>query len=336
MDGSGPMSDIVVSSRIRLARNIAGFVFFSHADPDQQKELLEHIRSKVMETELQESLWYITMDETPDLERLMLAERHLISRRLAEGSGPRAVALSHDESLALMINEEDHIRVQVLSSGQQLEETYENINRVDNILENKMEFSFSPKYGYLTACPTNVGTGIRVSVMLHLPALKMTGQIDKVFRSAKEMHLAIRGLYGEGTEPIGDFYQLSNQTTLGKSEEQLINELITQAVEPMVEYERRAREKLLKERTVALDDKIFRAIGVLTNARLISSEEASYMLSMIRLGIHLDRIHDITLKTLNELFLLTQPGHLQNICQKELEPHERDEARAQFIRQHLN
>ena len=335
MDGSGPMSDIVVSSRVRLARNVAGYLFFSHADDEQQSEVLEFIRIKVMETELKDTLWYIDMNDTPNRQRQMLAERHLISRRLAEGQGSRGVALSHDESLALMINEEDHIRVQVLLSGLQLDESYEQINRIDDLLEEKMDYAFSPKYGYLTACPTNVGTGIRVSVMLHLPGLKMTGQIEKVFRAAKEMHLAVRGLYGEGSEPTGDFFQLSNQTTLGKTEQEIIEGLITLAVNPIVEYERRARAKLLKDRQTALDDKIYRAVGVLRGARLISSEEAMYMLSLVRLGIHLERIDDVKLKMLNELLMLTQPAHLQNYYEKDLEPGERDVLRAEFIRSRL-
>ena len=335
MDGSGPMSDIVISSRIRLARNVAGFLFFSHADKEQQRELLDFIRGKVMETELKNDLWYVNMEETAPLERLVLVERHLISQRLVDREGPCGVALSHDESLSVMINEEDHIRMQVLASGLQLEETYDYSNRIDNLLEKKMDYSFSPKYGYLTACPTNVGTGLRVSVMLHLPALKIIGQIEKVFRAAKEMHLAVRGLYGEGTEPIGDFYQLSNQTTLGKTETQIIEELTSQAVGPIVEYERRARDKILKDRAIALEDKIFRAIGVLANARMISSEEAIYLLSFVRLGIHLERVTDIDLKTVNELFMLTQPGHLQNLYKRDLAENERDEVRAEFIRNKL-
>ena len=333
MDGSGPMSDIVLSSRIRLARNIAGYLFFSHADQEQQSDLLEYVRRRIMTTELKDELWYLNMAKTRSLERHMLAERHLISRRLAESQGARGVALSHDESLALMVNEEDHLRVQMLASGLQLEETYEHINRIDSLLEEKMEYAFSPKYGYLTACPTNVGTGLRVSVMLHLPALKMTEQMGKVFRAAKEMRLAVRGLYGEGSEPIGDFYQLSNQTTLGKSETDIIEQLISLAVEPIVEYERRARDKLLKDRLTVLDDKIHRALGTLRHARLISSEETAYLLSLVRLGINLERIKGIQLTVVNELFLLTQPAHLQHHYQKKLTADSRDELRAEFIRE---
>jgi protein arginine kinase len=335
LEGTGPQGDVVISSRVRLARNIAGFNFFSHADDGEQADILHFVHDKLMTTPLKKQLWYLEMKETESLEKQILTERHLISKELSAGDGARAVALTHDESLALMINEEDHLRIQSMTSGLQLSQMYQRVTEVDNLLEEQMEFSFSPQYGYLTACPTNVGTGIRVSVMLHLPGLKTTGEIERVFRAAKDMRLAVRGLYGEGSEPIGDFFQLSNQTTLGKSEEQIIDELATQAVEPIIEYERRARHKLLEDKLVSLDDKIFRARGIMENARLISSEETLYMLSYIRLGIHLNRIKNINLKTVNRLFLLTQPAHLQNIFQETLDASARDRARAEFIRKEL-
>jgi len=281
MDGSGPLADIVISSRIRLARNVAGFLFFSHADEEQQAELLEYVSGNIMATELKDDMSFLEMRNTPALQRRILAERYLISRRLADSQGICGVTLAHNESLTIMINEEDHLRLQVLASGLQLREIYEHIDRVEQLLEDRMEYAFSPQYGYLTACPTNVGTGIRVSVMLHLPALKMTGQIEKVLRATRDMNLAVRGLYGEGSEPTGDFFQLSNQVTLGKSEAQIIDELITLAVEPIVDYERQARHKLLKDRTTTLDDKIFRSLGTLTNTRMISSEETLYLLSYV-------------------------------------------------------
>ncbi len=335
MNGEGPESDIVISSRVRLARNIAGYNFYAHSTAAEQAEVLNFVHKKLMATRLKDQLKYLEMDETTPLERQLLTERHLISKELAEGEGPRAVALRPDETLALMINEEDHLRIQMMAGGLQLQETYQQIGAVDELLEEKMEYAFSPQYGYLTACPTNVGTGIRVSVMLHLPGLKMTGEIEKVFRAAKDMRLAVRGLYGEGSEPIGDFFQLSNQTTLGKTEEQIIDQLVKQAVEPIVAYERLARRKLLDEQLTNLDDKIFRAKGILTSAQLISSDETLYMLSYIRLGIHLGRIKDITIETMNRLFLLTKPGHLQNLFNEQLDENGRDRARAELIRKHL-
>lgn len=336
MEGEGPESDIVISSRVRLARNIAGYRFFAHATADEQAEVLNLVHKNLMATKLKDQLWYLEMNDTTPLERQLLIERHLISKELAEGEGPRAVALTHDETLALMINEEDHLRIQMMAGGLQLKETYQHICLVDDMLEEKMDYAFSPQYGYLTACPTNVGTGIRVSAMLHLPGLKMTGEIEKVFRAAKDMRLAVRGLYGEGSEPIGDFFQLSNQTTLGKTEEEIIDQLVKHAVEPIVAYERLARRKLLEERLTALDDKIYRARGILTHARLISSDETLYMLSYIRLGIHLKRIKNVSIEMMNRLFLLTKPSHLQHLYQEQLDEHSRDRARAELIRKHLS
>ena len=331
----GPVSDIVISSRVRFARNIAGFHFYSQANSKQREEILQFAHDKLMSANLCSKLWYVTMADTSELERKLLTERHLISRELAEKEGARAVAWTHDESLAVMINEEDHLRIQVMANGLQLHKTFKRICEVDDLLERQIEYAFSSQYGYLTACPTNVGTGIRVSVMLHLPGLKMTQEIEKVFRAAKDMRLAVRGLYGEGSEPIGDFFQLSNQITLGKTEEEIIENLVVHAVEPIVEYEKQARKKLMQEKQEALDDKIFRAMGILSNARLISSEEALYMLSYIRLGIHLGRIRGVEISTVNRLFLLSQPAHIQNLYQETYDASQRDRARAEYIRKSL-
>ena len=336
LDGSGPHSDVVISSRIRLARNISGFHFFSQADAQQQIQVHELIRKNLMETELKNKIWYLNVEEISTLERQLLTERHLISRPLAEQNGSRGVAIAHDELFTLMINEEDHLRIQALASGLKLHETYESINHVDNLLEEKMEFSFSSTFGYLTACPTNVGTGIRVSVMMHLPALKLAGHMEKVLNATRDLNLAVRGLYGEGSEPIGDFFQISNQTTLGKTEKQIIDDLINQAVEPIIEYERKARQKFLDEKPTVLDDKVFRALGTMQNARLISSDETLYLLSYVRLGICLGRIKNIRLENINKLLVITQPAHLQNLYQQKLETVERDQVRAELIRKHLH
>src|SRR5205807_4535854 len=240
-----------------------------------------------------------------------------------------------NETLSIMVNEEDHLRVQVLRSGLQLEEAWDQINGIDDKIESKLDFTFSTRWGYLTACPTNVGTGIRVSVMLHLPALKLTGEIEKVFRAAKDMRLAVRGLYGEGTEATGDFYQISNQTTLGKTEDEIISDFKHLVIPKIIEYEQHARRTLRDDRTVQLDDKVGRALGVLRSARLIASEETLLLLSHLRMGIHLGRVKDIDLRTINELFLLTQPAHLQKLQGRKLEGDVRRAARADFIRQRL-
>jgi protein arginine kinase len=334
--GSGPMSEIVISSRIRLARNVAGSPFLSRASRNQRQHLETKIRDTILAAQISTQTLYVDLDSAPEIDRTLLVERHLISKPHAAAEGARGVAVGEDETVSIMVNEEDHLRIQVLRSGLQLEEAWEQINQIDDRLESKLDWAFHPRFGYLTACPTNVGTGIRVSVMLHLPALKLTGEIEKVFRAAKDMRLAVRGLYGEGTEATGDFYQISNQTTLGKSEEEIISDFKHQVIPKIIDYEHHARRTLLNDRTVALDDKVCRALGILRSARLLASEETLFLLSHLRMGVNLGRVKDIDLRTLNELFLLTQPAHLQKIQGKKLEGDLRRAARADYIRQRLN
>jgi len=330
------MSEIVISSRIRLARNIAGSPFLSRASRHQRQHLETKIRDIILASQVSTQTLYVDLDSAPEIDRTLLVERHLISKPHAAAEGARGVAIGEDETVSIMVNEEDHLRIQVLRSGLQLEEAWEQINQIDDRLEAKLDWAFHPRFGYLTACPTNVGTGIRVSVMLHLPALKLTGEIEKVFRAAKDMRLAVRGLYGEGTEATGDFYQISNQTTLGKSEEEIISDFKHQVIPKIIDYEHHARRTLLNDRTVALDDKVCRALGILRSARLLASEETLFLLSHLRMGVNLGRVKDIDLRTLNELFLLTQPAHLQKIQGKKLEGDLRRAARADYIRQRLN
>ena len=235
-----------------------------------------------------------------------------------------------------MINEEDHLRLQTLQPGLQLDQAWQDANRLDDLFEAKLDYAFSSRLGYLTACPTNVGTGIRVSAMLHLPALKMSGQIEQVTQSARDMRLAVRGLHGEGTQAMGDFYQVSNQRTLGASEQQIIDEFKTTVVPQIVDYEKKTREKLLAEHAAFVDDKVFRALGMLQNARTISSEESLDLLSHLRMGVTLQRLPNVQLETLNDLFLRTQSAHLQQIEGRSLTAEERDIARANYIRQKLS
>jgi len=333
--GVGPMHDVVISSRIRLARNLAGVPFLSQCSVDQQKALETRLRREILDAAITPEMLYVEINSAGELDRRLLVERHLISRQQAEASHPRGVAISSDETTAIMVNEEDHLRIQVLRSGLDLEEAIREIMRVDDLLEGRLDYAYHSRYGYLTACPTNVGTGLRVSVMLHLPALKMTGEIEKAFRAAHDMRLAIRGLYGEGTEATGDFFQISNQTTLGKTEQQIIDEFLGDLIPKFIDYERRARQSLLKRRSIAIDDKVQRSLALLHAARLISSEETMYLLSLVRLGVNLDRAPGVDLKTINELFLLTQPAHLQKMLNKELSPEARAEARASYIRRRL-
>lgn len=334
--GSGPMSEVVISSRIRLARNIAGHLFLARCSRAQRTALEKKTRDVILEANIAPQTLYVDLDQAPQMDRDLLVERHLISKPHAAAEGARGVAIGENETISIMINEEDHLRLQVLRSGLQLEEAWEQINKIDDAIESKLDYSFHPRFGYLTACPTNVGTGIRVSVMLHLPALKITGEIEKVFRAAKDMRLAVRGLYGEGTEATGDFYQISNQTTLGKTEDEIISDFKQSVIPKIIQYEEHARRTLLNERTAALDDKVFRALGTLRHARLITSEDTLNFLSHLRLGVNLGRVKDIELRTINELFLLSQPAHLQKLHGKKLDGDLRRAARAELIRQRLN
>lgn len=333
--GSGPMSDIVISSRIRLARNVAGLPFLSRASRQQRQMLEARIRDVLLGAQLSPQTLYVDLDHAPEIDRQLLVERHLISKQHAAAEGARGVAVGENETLSVMINEEDHLRIQVLRSGLQLDEAWDQINAVDDTLESKLDFAFHARFGYLTACPTNVGTGIRVSVMLHLPALKLTGEIEKVFRAAKELKLAVRGLYGEGTEATGDFYQISNQTTLGKTEEEIISDFRHIVIPRIIDFEHHARRTLLNDHTVALDDKVGRALGLLRSARLMATEETLFLLSHLRMGVNLGRVKDVDIRTINEMFLLTQPAHLQKISGRKLEGDVRRAARADYIRQRL-
>src|SRR5580658_6646245 len=334
--GSGPMSEIVISSRIRLARNVSGLPFLSRCTRPQRQALEHKVRDTILDANLAAKVLYVDLDQAPEVDRQLLVERHLISKPHAAAEGARGVAVADNETLAIMVNEEDHLRIQVLRSGLQLEEAWEQINKVDDKLESSLDWAFHPRFGYLTACPTNVGTGIRVSVMLHLPALKLTGEIEKVFRAAKELRLAVRGLYGEGTEATGDFYQISNQSTLGKSEEEIIGDFKHVVIPKIIEYEHHARKALISERAMALDDKVWRALGLLRSARLMETEETLIALSHVRLGVNLKRVKDLDINKVNELFLLTQEAHLQRMLGKKLEGTARQAARAEFIRHRLS
>ena len=359
-NGSGPLADIVISSRIRLARNLAGHKFLSRCSTAEKSEILKKLKEVLMSLELGDKISYISVDKASVLDRHFLVERHLISRHHAFGKGPRGVVIARREFFTAMINEEDHLRIQVLKAGLQLSHCAEEINRIDDMIEAKVGYAFSPRYGYLTACPTNLGTAIRVSVMLHLPALKMTGQIEKFLNAAKAMGLAVRGLFGEGTEAAGDFYQLSNQVTLGVSEQEIVSQFENDIIPEIVEYENAARNQLLAKEIDVLDDKISRAMALLKNAHLISSQEAMFLLSHLRLGINMhERLgastpaienlcslnsgnggagnpQGLSISTINRLFMLTLPAHLQLNYGKPLDPTHRDALRAKIIRSVLN
>ncbi len=334
LKGTGPESDVVVSSRVRLARNLHRFPFLTAAPRAVRSEVERHVRARLEDGKLPRPLTYWSVEELAPLDRTLLVERHLISREHAQGEGDRGVALGADESVAIMVNEEDHLRLQALRSGLQLDEAYEDLDRLDTALEGSLNFAFSPRFGYLTACPTNVGTGLRISVMMHLPAVVLAKQVDKVLQSLQRLSYTVRGLYGEGTSPLGDFYQVSNQVTLGKSERDLISEM-KRVVPEVLKFERQWRRKLLEDDLRRVEDRVWRAWGILRNARRVSSEEAIELLSALRLGADLKLLAGLSPRTINELFLFIQPAHLQKLERRTLEAEERDAVRADFIRRRL-
>lgn len=334
LKGSGPEADIVISSRIRLARNLATFPFTNRASVHQKAEIETSLRDRLVKMEVDPRLEYVMIPGLSPVDRQLLVERQLISRELANTDGPRGVAVCARETVSVMINEEDHLRLQVMRSGFALDVAWQDIDRLDDQIEQCVNYAFSEEFGYLTACPTNVGTGMRASVMLHLPALVLTKQIEKVFRALQKINLAVRGLYGEGSRASGDFYQISNQVTLGKSETAILTE-IRDVIPEIINYERQARTTLTRESRQALHDRVSRARGTLENATMMTSEETMDLLSSVRLGVNLGLIEDITIPVVNELFIHTQPAHLQKLMGATLDGEERNSARARYLRTRL-
>ena len=332
--GTGVDHDIVVSTRIRLARNLAAFPFSNRASAHQKAEIEAMLRDRLMKLAFQPKLDYVSLSPLNTVDRQFLVERQLISRELASNDGPRGVVLSPTETISVMINEEDHLRLQVLRSGMALDDAWQEIDKLDDALEQKVNFAFSEEFGYLTACPTNVGTGMRASVMMHLPALITNKEIEKVFRALQKINLAVRGLYGEGSRASGDFYQISNQVTLGKSEATILSDL-RDVIPQIIRYERTARETLMRERRELLQDRVHRAYGTLTSATMMTSEETMDLLSSVRLGVNLGMLDNLTIAHVNELFLHTQPAHLQKLMGTSLDGEERNSARAQYLRSRL-
>lgn len=333
--GTGPESDVVVSSRIRLARNIVNFPFTNRASALQRGELESLIRERFSKNDWGFDFNYLTVHTLSPVDREFLRERQLLSRELAGNEGPRGVAFETHETRSVMVNEEDHLRLQVLRSGFQLDEAWQDIDHLDDKVEERITYAFSDEFGYLTACPTNVGTGMRASVMLHLPALQFTKQLEKVFRALQKINLAVRGLYGEGTRASGDFYQISNQVTLGKDEGTILKE-IREVIPQIIHYEREARKALMQQYQPLVQDKVSRAYGTLKAATMMSAEEMMDLLSTVRLGIALEMVDDLTIPLLNMLFLQTQPSHLMKLTGRDLTNEEHNVERATYLRQKLN
>ncbi len=335
MKGTGPESDIVISSRIRLARNLADFPFIRRCSDEDRLSIERTVRARFERLEPFAGVRYIDVEELSEVDRQFLVERQLISRELADTDGARAVAIDPAEQFSVMVNEEDHLRIQVMHSGLDLENAWQQINRLDDLIESAITYAFHPKYGYLTACPTNVGTGLRVSVMMHLPALVITGEIDKVFRSLQKISVTVRGMYGEGSQFTGDFYQVSNQITLGKSETELMQQ-VAEVVPLLIDYERRARQFLVEQSEKDLHDDVSRALGILCTAKKITSEETMHYLSKVRMGVNLGLIDEVAVNIINKLFIHTQPAHLQKLRGKLLGSSDRNIERAIYLQQHLS
>jgi len=338
----------VMSSRVRLARNLAAVTFSSKSAKRDRQRSLEYCRDRILTCGVADRIVWEELNEAAPFKRSLLVERHLISKQLSKGRAgpagasedPRGVAYSvPDERLSIMVNEEDHLRIQSIRSGLALSTAWREADEVDDKLEAGLDYAWSSRFGYLTTCPTNVGTGLRMSVMLHLPGLRLTGDIEKVKRAANDMNLAVRGFYGEGSDAVGDLYQLSNQTTLGKPEEAILKELEGEIMPRVIEYERTARRELAAKRRVQLEDQVWRALGMAANARLLTTEESMQSLSLIRLGvltgvIPATRVPDP--RALNLLMLLVQPAHLQRVSGRELDQEQRRVSRASLLRQRLH
>ncbi len=335
MTGQGPDAEIVLTSRMRIARNIKGLPFPNRADSKQRNKVFGIIEKAVKNSQYMQGSLVLKFDKMDAIDRQFLVERRIISREHAGKTSGSGVAISEKEIVSVMINEEDHIRMQVLYPGFQLLEVWRLADQLDTEFEKSIEYAFSPTLGHLTACPTNVGTGIRASVMLHLPALVLAKQIEQVIQAILKLGLAVRGLYGEGTEASGNIFQISNQVTLGKSEQEIVNNL-EGVIRQVVGHERNARQLLLKNKLKQVEDRVYRAYGLLGNVRTITSKETVDLLSALRMGVDLGIMKDVERSTINELFVITQPAHLQKIANKKLGPNERDIMRADLIRDKLN
>src|SRR6187399_904214 len=330
----GPHDRIVMSSRVRLARNIKDSAFPGWAKKPERVKVLEIIRPAVERLSEMKEAFSQSMDNLSTLDKQILVERHLISREHAAKSAGSGLVLNREETLCVMINEEDHMRMQALRPGLQLRQAWSAVDKVDSELEKKLDYAFNSDLGYLTACPTNIGTGIRVSAMLHLPGLVLAEQINPIIQSVNKLGLAVRGLYGEGTEALGNVFQVSNQMTLGESETTIV-ERLEKVLAQIIEHEENARGTLMEKKAKIVHNHIGRAYGILANAHSISSKETMNLLSLMRLGMDIALFAAVDRSLVDELFILTQPAHLQKQFSEKLAAEERDLLRADMVRERL-
>ena len=334
LKGEGPSPGIAISTRVRLARNVEGHLYFERASSTQREKTLNEVLSAVKKSRLLKDALVLRMKDIPDVDKQFLVERHLISRSHMQEAEHKGLVVEEKEIVSAMVNEEDHLRLQVMQSGFNIMEAWRRADEIDTELSKFLSFDYSNKFGYLTSCPTNTGTGLRASVMLHLSALVMTNQIDNVFDAISKLGLTMRGFYGEGTEAVGDFFQISNQVALGHSEMDILDNL-ERIIRKILSQEKATRGNLLKKRKEEISDRVERCYKTLKAASIITSSETIKLLSAVRLGADLGLIKDIDAIKINEILLLTQPAHLQKIAGSKIAPHERDIKRADLIREKL-
>ncbi len=326
-------NDVVVSTRVRLARNLTKYPFPNAIDSETRKNARDEIENSIMNSNstLSKDFTVYHMDEMDDVQKQILAEKHLISPDLLN-KNTSSVLLNKDESMSVMIMEEDHLRMQVILGGFKLDEAYETANRVDDVIDENLQYAFDADFGYLTSCPTNTGTGLRASVMMHLPALTMTNSIQRIAASASGLGIAVRGMYGEGSKAYGALYQISNQVTLGLSEKEII-EKVKNIVNQIAEHENQVRKKLLENNRDYIEDKLYRSYGTLKYARSISSQEAKALISDVLMGKNMGIIE--VDNNLIELMIMAEPAYIEHMAQKRLSPEERDKKRAELIREKI-
>jgi len=332
---SGPDDDIAISSRIRLARNLEGIRFPPGASVDELNSIIENVKTACQNISILEKFFFVELKDLSHLDRRILIERRIVSRDFVSKQTPSALIVSEDESESIMINEEDHLRLQCVQSGLQLNEIWSRINSLDDMLSERLNLAYDDELGYLTSCPTNIGTGMRASVMLHLPGLVLSEQIHQMKQAVNKLGLAVRGIFGEGTDNVGNLFQISNQSTLGESESQIIEKIDT-VIKQIIIHEKQSRLGILEKNKSFLMNHVGRAYGILKHGYIISSEEALNSLSALRLGVDMGMFSSIDIHTVNELFVLVQPGHLQRYAGKEIkEASERDILRASIIREKI-
>jgi len=334
LQGDGDEASVVLSTRIRLARNIAGFAFPNSADTETREKLLEYFESAHKKSDFLRKGEFYRADGIDRTNSSFLVERHLISPTMLDRLEGAGVYIAPSEKVSIMVNEEDHLRIQAITAGLEMDRTMELAAQFDNEVGRLLEYDYDSDFGFLTACPTNVGTGLRASVLIHLPGLVLTRDIEKVIQKISKMGLAVRGFYGEGTDVLGNLFQISNQTTLGQSETDIL-EAIERVTRIIISDEAAARTRLKDEAYDHICDKIWRAYGILKYARVLSSEEIMNLLSAVRLGLAMNIIKSLSIQTINEILLLSQPAHLMKFYDEDMDADRRDIVRAEMVREKL-